>query len=79
MIDLTDKLSAFAIALDSDIDAERLEQVRDSKLWRGWIGTIYGVGVSTEAGYAFCTKHDAMVNAKLMRERCRDILRKAKQ
>ncbi len=75
MIDLSDKIAAYANALDSDIDAERFEQVRNRALWRGWIGTIYGAGVGTEAGYAFCTKNDALANAKRMREQCRDIVR----
>ena len=75
---LTDKIAAYANALDSDIDVERLEQVRDSKLWRGWMGTIYGAGVSTKAGYAFDTKHDAINNAMLMREECREIVRNRK-
>lgn len=35
MIDLTDKVAAYANALDSDIDAERFEQVRNRALWRG--------------------------------------------
>lgn len=30
MIDLTDKVAAYANALDDDIDAERFEQVRTS-------------------------------------------------
>lgn len=77
MIDLTDKVAAYANALDSDIDAERFEQVRDRKLWRGWIGTIYGAGVGTDAGYAFGTKYEAVENARLMREQCREIRRKA--
>ena len=40
MMDLTDKVAAYANALDSDISAERFEQVRNSELWRGWAGTI---------------------------------------
>jgi len=75
VIDLTDKVAAYANALDDDIDAERFEQVRNRALWRGWIGTIYGAAVGTEAGYAFCTRHDALANAKLMREQCREIVR----
>lgn len=75
MIDLTDKVAAYANALDDDIDAERFEQVRNGALWRGWIGTIYGAGVGTEAGYAFCTKNKALENARLMRKQCREIVR----
>ena len=75
LYDLTDKVAAYANALDSDIDAERFEQVRNRALWRGWIGTIYGAGVGTESGYAFGTKHEAVENARLMREQCRDVVR----
>ena len=75
MIDLTDKVAAYANALDSDIDAERFEQVRNRALWRGWIGTIYGSGIGTNAGYAFTTRNEAIRNARLARDQCRDILR----
>jgi len=75
VIDLSAKVASYANALDSDIDAERFDQVRNRALWRGWIGTIYGAGVGTEAGYAFCTKNDALANAELMRAQCRDIVR----
>jgi hypothetical protein len=75
VIDLTDKVAAYANALDSDIDAERFEQVRNRALWRGWIGTIYGSMVGTNAGYAFPTKSEAVGNARLAREQCRDIVR----
>jgi hypothetical protein len=74
-MDLTDKIAAYANALDSDIDAERLQQVRNSELWRGWMGTIYGCGVATTAGYAFDTKAEAVENARVMREQCREIRR----
>lgn len=75
MIDLTDKVAAYANALDSDIDAERFEQVRNRALWRGWIGTIYGAGIGTNAGYAFTTRNEAIGNARLAREQCREIVR----
>jgi hypothetical protein len=75
MMDFTDKVAAYANALDSDIGAERLQQVRNSELWRGWMGTIYGCGVATTAGYAFDTKAEALENARTMREQCREIRR----
>ena len=75
MMDLTDKVAAYANALDSDIDAERFQQVRDSKLWRGWMGTIYGCGVGTTAGFAFATKAEAVENAHRFRDQCRDMRR----
>jgi len=75
MMDLTDKVAAYANALDSDISAERFEQVRNSELWRGWAGTIYGCIVSTKNGYAFETKAEAIKNALWFREQCMDIRR----
>jgi hypothetical protein len=77
VIDLTDKVAAYANALDSDIDAERFEQVRDGKLWRGYAGTIYGYPVATDNGTTFDTRADALENARLFREQCREIRRKA--
>ena len=70
-----DKAAAYANALDSDIAAESWQQVRASKLWRGFVGTIYGCPVGTDNGTMFDTAADALANAKLMREQCRDIVR----
>lgn len=74
-MDFTDKVAAYANALDSDIGAERFQQVRNSELWRGWMGTIYGCGVGTKNGYAFDTKAEAVENARIMRDQCREIRR----
>lgn len=71
-----DKIDAYANALDSDITAESFKQVRDGKLWRGFIGTIYGCGVGTESGTVFNTRREAWTNAVKFRERCREIQRK---
>jgi hypothetical protein len=76
-MDLTNKVSAYANALDSDIASERLEQVRNRELWRGYVGTIYGCIAATDNGYAFNTRQEAIENAKLMREQCRAIVRAA--
>ena len=75
MIDLTDKVAAYANALDDDIDAEQFKQVRNGTLWRGYVGTIYGCMVATENGYAFQSRRDALENARQMREQCREIVR----
>jgi hypothetical protein len=72
-----DKATAYANALDTDITAEPFQQVRDGKLWRGYSGAIYGCLVSTDKGYAFEWKHEALENARLFREQCREIRRKA--
>ena len=77
MIDYTDKTEAYANALDSDITAERFEQVRDGRLWRGYSGAIYGCMVCTDRGYAFDTPAEAIDNAILFRDKCGDIRRKA--
>lgn len=76
-MDLTDKAAAYANALDTDISAERFEQVRDGKLWRGYVGTIYGCMVATDNGTTFDTAAAALANAELFREQCREIRRKA--
>lgn len=78
-MDLTDKAAAYANALDSDITAEPFQQVRDRKLWRGFSGAIYGRLVSTDQGYAFETRAEALENARLFRKKCREILRKRDQ
>lgn len=72
---LDDKAAAYANALDSDIAAVSWQQVRASKLWRGFVGTIYGWPVGTDNGTMFDTAADALANAKLMREQCREIVR----
>lgn len=76
MIDF-DKATAYANALDSDIAAEPWQQVRDGKLWRGYAGTIYGCPVATDNGATFDSRADALENARLFREQCREICRKA--
>ena len=78
VIDFTDKVMAYANALDGDITAERFDQVRDGKLWRGYSGAIYGCLVSTDKGYAFDTRAEALENARTFRERCREICQKVK-
>ncbi len=75
MSDLEDKIAAYANALDDDIDAVQFNQVRNGTLWSGYVGTIYGRMVSTEKGYAFQSRRDALENARHMRERCREIVR----
>ena len=76
MIDF-DKATAYANALDSDIAAEPWQQVRDGKLRRGYAGTIYGCPVATDNGATFDSRADALENARLFREQCREICRKA--
>ena len=46
-----DRIEMYAAALQSDINAERFQQVVAGKLKTYWIGTVYGVGVATARGY----------------------------
>lgn len=66
---------AFSIAEDSDISARQFDQVLQGKLWRGWVGTIYGCMVGTEKGMLANHRLDAIENARMMREQCRAIHR----
>ena len=70
---MTDKAAIYANALDSDLGAERIQQVRSSNLWRGWIGTIYGCKVGSDKGVMVETKAEALESAFRMREQCREI------
>ena len=54
-----DKVAAYAMALDSDIDAERYQVVEKSKLKTYWVGTVYGNRVSAEDGGYRCLTRDA--------------------
>ena len=54
-----DKIEIYAAALQSDINAERFQQVVESRLKTYWIGTVYGGGVATARGYKFDTPEEA--------------------
>ena len=71
---MTDKTAVYAMALQSDINTERFQVVENSKLQTYWIGTVYGGGVATAAGYKFKTPEDAWENASLFIEQCADIV-----
>ena len=76
-----DKVKAYAIALPDDVSAERFEVVENErfevvenkKLWRGYIGTVYGTRVSTERGHKFLTFEEARANAEFFVEQCKTI------
>lgn len=74
-----DKIDVYAVALRSDISAERFQQVVDSKLETFWIGTVYGGGVATERGHKFKTPEAAWENASAFVERCAEILSERKR
>ena len=65
-----EKLKAYAMALDSDISAERFEIVEDGKLKREWCGTVYGARVCTSKGHRFQTFDQAYANASLFVMEC---------
>lgn len=69
-----DKISAYAMALDSDINTERFQVVENSKLETYWIGTVYGGGVATDAGYKFKTPEEAWDNASKFIDKCASIV-----
>ena len=69
-----DKIDVYAVALQSDIGAERFQQVVDSKLETFWIGTVYGRGVATKHGYKFKTPEEAWNNASYFVDRCAEIV-----
>ncbi len=68
------KIAVYAMALDSDINSERFQVVENSKLQTYWIGTVYGGGVSTDAGYKFKTPGEAWDNASRFIEQCAEIV-----
>ncbi|MNT14600.1 hypothetical protein D3C72_1496140 [compost metagenome] len=70
-----DKVSAYAMALDSDIGAERYQVVEGGKLVHYWMGTVYGRGVSAdEGGHKCLTKYDALRQASRFIEQCSAIV-----
>jgi hypothetical protein len=71
---LPDKIAIYAAALQSDINAERVQYVESGRLETYWIGTVYGGGVATERGHKFRTAEEALDNASKFVERCAEIL-----
>lgn len=71
---VTDKIAAYAMALQSDINTERFQVVENGKLQTYWMGTVYGGGVATDAGYKFKTPEEAWDNASRFIEQCAEIV-----
>lgn len=69
-----DKIAAYAMALDSDINSERFKVVENGRLETYWIGTVYGGGVATDAGYKFRSPEEAWDNASRFIEQCAEIV-----
>lgn len=72
--EMNDRISAYAMALQSDIDTERFRVVENGKLQTYWIGTVYGGGVATDAGFKFKTPQEACDNASRFVEQCAEIV-----
>lgn len=68
-----DKLAAYAMATDDDIAAERFERVRNSNVWRGYMGTVYGCRVASTDQVGFDTFDEARNDAVKFVEQCRAI------
>jgi hypothetical protein len=71
---MNDRISAYAMALQSDINTERLQIVENGKLQTYWIGTVYGGGVATDAGFKFKNPEKAWGNASRFIEQCAEIV-----
>ncbi len=71
---MIDKIEAYAMALEIDINTERFQVVENGKLQNYWIGTVYGGGVATDAGYKFKTPEEAWDNASKFIEQCAKIV-----
>ena len=71
---MIDKINAYAMALQSDINTERFQVVESGKMQTYWIGTVYGGGVATEVGYKFKSPEEAWDNASLFIEKCAEIV-----
>ena len=69
---MRERVFAYSIALPDDIGAQRWEQVRDGKLWHGWVSTVYEHPVGTcEYGRYFDTRAEAVENARIFVEQCK--------
>lgn len=69
-----DRISAYAMALESDINTERFKVVENGKLQTYWVGTVYGLGVATSDGHKFNTPEEAWDNASKFIEQCAEIV-----
>lgn len=68
-----DKIAAYAMATEDDISAIRFEQVRNSAVWRGYMGTVYGCKVASTNQVGFETFDEARNDAVKFVEQCREI------
>ena len=66
-----EKLDYYSAATDKDIGTKAWQQVRNSVLWKGFVGTVFGEPVSTSKGVFFDTRQEAKANAKFFVEEVR--------
>lgn len=53
----------YSKATPDDAGSKAWQQVRNSRLWKGYVGTVFGRPVSTERGALFDTRKEAKANA----------------
>lgn len=53
----------YSKATPDDAGSKAWQQVRNSRLWKGYVGTVFGKPVSTERGALFDTRKEAKANA----------------
>lgn len=53
----------YSKATTDDAGSKAWQQVRNSRLWKGYVGTVFGRPVSTEKGALFDTRKEAKANA----------------
>ena len=58
-----DMMDFYSKATPDDAGSMGWQQVRNGKLWKGYVGTVLGKPVSTERGALFDTRKEAKANA----------------
>ena len=53
----------YSKATSDDAGSKAWQQVRNGRLWKGYIATVFGKPVSTERGALFDTRKEAKENA----------------
>ena len=58
-----DMMEYYSKATLDDAGSKGWQQVRNGRLWKGYVGTVFGKPVSTERGALFDTRKEARANA----------------
>jgi len=56
-------IAYYSKATPDDAGSKAWQQVRNGRLWKGYIATVFGKPVSTERGALFDTRKEAKANA----------------